>query len=55
LEGDLHKRESLANTLKVLAEEGSDAFYKGRLGQQIIEELRQLGSNMTMQDLSEYK
>jgi gamma-glutamyltranspeptidase len=51
----LHKRETLANTLRVLAEEGSGAFYTGRLGRQVIEELRQHGSGMTMQDLFEYK
>lgn len=54
-EGDIHKRESLANTLRILSEEGSDAFYKGKLGRQIIDELQKLGSKMSMEDLMEYK
>jgi gamma-glutamyltranspeptidase len=54
-EGEVHKRESLADTLRILAEQGSDVFYKGYLGRQIIDELQQMGSKMTMQDLFEYK
>ena len=53
--GEVHKRESLDNTLKILAEEGADVFYKGYLGRQITDELQQMGSKMTMQDLFEYK
>ena len=54
-EGDIHKRTSLANTLRVLAEEGSDAFYKGRLGRQVINELQQMGSEIAMKDLLDYR
>ena len=55
MEGDLHTRKTLANTLRILAEEGAGAFYAGRLGRQVINELQQLGSEMTMQDFFEYK
>ena len=54
-EGEVHKRESLADTLRILAEEGSDVFYKGYLGRQVIDELQQMGSKMTTHDLFEYK
>ena len=54
-EGEVHKRTMLANTLKILAKDGSDSFYKGSLGQQIIEELQNMGSNLTMADLSNYR
>ena len=45
----------LANTLRDLAQNGSDAFYNGDLGRRIIEELQKMGSRLTMEDLNEYK
>ena len=42
VEGEVHKRPMLANTLKILAKDGSDSFYKGALGRQIIAELQRL-------------
>ena len=54
-EGATLKRANLANTLRVLLKEGYKAFYGGKLGRQVIEELKKLGSEMTLQDLQEYK
>ena len=45
----------LAETLLDLAQNGPDAFYKGRLGLLVIGELQKMGSNITMEDLNEYR
>ena len=55
VEGDVHKRTTLANTLEILAKNGSDIFYNGTLGQQVINDLQKMGSNMTMDDLNKYR
>ena len=46
---------SLANTLRVLANDGYETFYGGQIGRQIIDELQKMGSKMTIQDLSDYR
>ena len=48
-------RTNLANTLRQLQEYGSETFYGGKLGQQVIDELKKLGSQMTLDDLKNYK
>ena len=54
-EGDILKRKNLADTLRVLQDEGYEAFYGGNLGRKVINELKELGSKMTLKDLSDYK
>ena len=45
----------LAKTLLDLAQNGPDAFYKGRLGRLVLAELQKMGSNITFADLNEYR
>ena len=54
-EGETHKRPMLAKTLLYLAQNGPDAFYKGRLGRLVLAELQKMGSNITLGDLNEYR
>ncbi len=53
--GDIHRQPELANSLKAIAQDGRDAFYKGAIGEDIITHLASLGSLMTMQDFAGYR
>ncbi len=46
---------ALAGTLQTLAENGPDAFYRGRLGELIAEDLQAGGSRITLDDLAGYR
>ena len=52
--GDLFKNEDLANTLQKIADDGRDAFYRGEIGEAIVEHLQELGGYMTMEDLENH-
>ncbi|KAH3673651.1 hypothetical protein WICMUC_003554 [Wickerhamomyces mucosus] len=49
--GQLIKNEYLANTLKLLAEKGSIAFYEGEIAQSIVDEVQSRGGALSLQDL----
>ncbi|KAM9394278.1 gamma-glutamyltransferase 5a isoform 1-T2 [Pholidichthys leucotaenia] len=53
--GDLVKFEKLADTLEVIAKEGPDAFYKGRIAEDLIRDIQEAGGTLTLQDLAEYE
>ena len=53
--GDLYKNEDLANTLKVIAKEGKDGFYTGKIAQSIVESAQNYGGIITLDDLSNYE
>ncbi|WP_108648359.1 gamma-glutamyltransferase family protein [Polynucleobacter rarus] len=44
----------LANTLKTLAADGLDSFYRGKLAQQIAQDLMSVGSPITLEDLQQH-
>jgi gamma-glutamyltranspeptidase / glutathione hydrolase len=52
---DTIKYPALANTLKRIAKNGRDEFYKGETGQKLIAFLSQKGGNMTLLDLNTYE
>ena len=53
--GETIKRAKYAATLRKIAESGSsDIFYKGEIGQKIVEEVQELGGILTMEDLKSY-
>ena len=55
-EGELHIRPRLAETLQLLAENGSsDPFYFGQLGENLIREVQERGGIITMEDLNNYR
>ena len=51
LEGATMRLERLGRTLKQLADEGLDSFYRGRLGKIIAADLAEVGSPLTSDDL----
>lgn len=53
-ENDLLVQKDLANTFKAIAEEGTDAFYKGEIGQAIADTVQAYNGSLTVEDLSNY-
>lgn len=54
-EGDIIKREKLARTLEIIADQGADAFYNGSLSNHIVQEIQEQGGIITEKDLSNYQ
>jgi gamma-glutamyltranspeptidase/glutathione hydrolase len=53
--GDRLVQADLASTLDLVATQGSDAFYTGKIGQLILAEIKRGGGIITAEDLSNYK
>ena len=53
--GDLLVQTDLANTMKKIAEEGPDAFYKGEIAEKIVADMEKNGGLITKEDLANYK
>ncbi|XP_071765602.1 gamma-glutamyltransferase 5a isoform X2 [Centroberyx gerrardi] len=53
--GDTVKFERLADTLETIANEGADAFYTGKIAEDLIRDIQQAGGTLTMEDLASYK
>lgn len=53
--GHIVKLGKLCDTLEMLGEEGGDSFYNGRLADLIAEDLKDLKSIITRNDLTKYK
>lgn len=47
--------QQLCDTLKIIAENGGEDFYSGHLADLIVDDLRDIGSVITKEDLYEYK
>ena len=54
-EGDLFFQKELAESLKLIADEGSDAFYKGKIGDLIAQDMEKHGGWITREDLAKYE
>lgn len=52
--GDTLAQPSLAASMRILADEGADAFYGGELGARFVEGLRSLGAPLSVTDLAEH-
>ncbi|KAM9360699.1 gamma-glutamyltransferase 5a [Symphorus nematophorus] len=52
--GDIIKFEKLADTLETIANDGAEAFYSGRIAEDLIRDIQEAGGTLTMQDLAEY-
>jgi gamma-glutamyltranspeptidase/glutathione hydrolase len=52
--GQIFRNPKLAKALRLLAEKGPDAFYKGEIGAAILATSRRQGGTMTAQDLSSF-
>ncbi|WP_454621014.1 gamma-glutamyltransferase [Bradyrhizobium cenepequi] len=53
--GDLVRNPDYARTLRLIAEGGSDVFYKGELAQRIARDMRDHGGLITAEDLASYQ
>lgn len=53
--GELHKQPELAATLRRIAENGVDEFYKGETARLIVAEMKRGNGLITMADLANYK
>jgi gamma-glutamyltranspeptidase/glutathione hydrolase len=53
--GTNFSQQMLAQTLRLIAGEGKDAFYRGRIADLIVEEMREGGGLMTHEDLASYE
>lgn len=52
--GDVHYQPNLAKSLKLLAAEGRDAFYKGDIARQIVEFSQENGGFFTLADFADH-
>lgn len=53
--GDVVVNADMANTLRIIAAEGADVFYTGRIAERIAEDMAANGGLMTERDLAEYR
>lgn len=53
--GDILKFPKLAETMETVAKQGADAFYTGKIGQDLIQDIQAAGGTLTMEDLTSYK
>jgi gamma-glutamyltranspeptidase/glutathione hydrolase len=54
-EGDIIRQAELAETLKAIAQQGSEIFYRGRIAEAIVETIKNNGGMMTLDDLKNYQ
>ncbi|CAL1536405.1 unnamed protein product, partial [Lymnaea stagnalis] len=54
-ENEIMTRPQLAETLRVIADEGANAFYNGSLTDQIVDDLKDMGSIITRNDFINYE
>jgi gamma-glutamyltranspeptidase / glutathione hydrolase len=54
-EGDMIRQPQLAETLKAIAQKGSDVFYRGWIAEAIAEVIKKEGGVMTLDDLKDYR
>lgn len=53
--GELIHLPNLANSLKILAEEGKEPFYQGRIAEKVIEAVNEAGGDLITDDFAEHR
>ncbi|XP_029941381.1 glutathione hydrolase 5 proenzyme [Salarias fasciatus] len=53
--GDILKFPKLAETMETIAQKGTDAFYNGKIGQDLIQDIRAAGGTLKMEDLRSFR
>uniref|UniRef100_A0A8C9T0R6 Gamma-glutamyltransferase 5a n=1 Tax=Scleropages formosus TaxID=113540 RepID=A0A8C9T0R6_SCLFO len=54
-EGDMLRFKQLADTLEVIANQGPDAFYRGKIARDLIQDVQDAGGTLSLEDLESYK
>ncbi|XP_036382052.1 glutathione hydrolase 5 proenzyme-like [Megalops cyprinoides] len=49
------KYEELAKTLEIIAEDGPDAFYNGRIAEDLIQDIKDASGTLSLEDLQSFK
>ncbi|WP_163325170.1 gamma-glutamyltransferase [Draconibacterium mangrovi] len=52
--GEVFKNPFLANTFKLIAEQGRDVFYKGEIAEKIVKYVREQGGFLSMKDFEDH-
>ena len=53
--GEILKNPDLANTLRLIAEQGESVFYEGEIAEKIVAAVQATGGCLTMEDMAEYE
>ncbi|XP_004084636.1 glutathione hydrolase 5 proenzyme isoform X2 [Oryzias latipes] len=53
--GDFVKFEKLADTLEMIANQGPDVFYTGKIAEDLVQDVKAAGGTLELQDLASYK
>ncbi|WP_261870898.1 gamma-glutamyltransferase family protein [Psychrobacter sp. JCM 18901] len=53
--GERLKQPELARSLKRIAVQGTDGFYKGETAQKLVKAVNEAGGSMSLQDLANYQ
>ncbi|XP_068191610.1 glutathione hydrolase 5 proenzyme [Antennarius striatus] len=53
--GDILKFPKLAETMETIAEKGADALYTGKIGQDLIKDIKDAGGTLEMEDLKSFQ
>uniref|UniRef100_A0A3Q1EUE6 Glutathione hydrolase n=1 Tax=Acanthochromis polyacanthus TaxID=80966 RepID=A0A3Q1EUE6_9TELE len=53
--GDVLKYPKLAETMETIAEQGAKAFYSGKIGHDLIQDIEAAGGTLTMEDLKSFR
>jgi gamma-glutamyltranspeptidase/glutathione hydrolase len=54
-DGDVFKQPDLAKTLNEIKKYGRDGFYKGKIAELLLNQMKTLGGNFSQEDLENYK
>ncbi|KAG8010678.1 Glutathione hydrolase 5 proenzyme [Nibea albiflora] len=52
---DTLKFPKLAETMEIIAAQGADAFYTGKIGQDLIKDIKEAGGTLEMEDLKSFR
>ena len=53
--GDTYRNLKLANTLRIIAEQGGDAMYTGKFASSLVKDIQDAGGIITEEDLKNYR
>lgn len=53
--GDILKFPKLAETMETIAKQGADAFYTGKIGHDLIQDIQAAGGTLKMEDLKSFR